>query len=158
MASRYCEGKVPKISSEASTNSNILVTKGKELAHPVQTAYESLDFSKACEAIFGLIRSSNKYLDETAPWTLFKQGKQTETELVLYTVFEAVRLASYLLSPITPDLANKIYSQLGFSGNFNHSDTEANFPFKEHSQWGTLPPGQKLGKAEPIFQRIDTEV
>ncbi|MDB9525626.1 methionine--tRNA ligase [Oscillatoria sp. CS-180] len=157
MAGRYCGSRIPDVSLEAFADDHDLKLKGGRLLEQVQSAYEHLAFSEACEAIFGLIRASNKYLDETAPWTLFKQGKQTETEIALYAVLESVRLAGYLLSPIVPSLANSIYTQLGFEGDFNRADIGQLFPFEEHGVWGMLTPGQQLGEARPLFQRIELE-
>ena len=156
MASRYCGGEVPNISLDAFTNDHDLKSRGEELAQAVKLAYERLAFSDVCEAVLSLARASNKFLDKTAPWTLFKEGKQTETELVLYAVLESTRLVGYLLSPIVPDLADAIYAQLGFPGGLNGDDSGQS-PYEIHSCWGTLPPGQPLGKAKPIFQRIEAK-
>jgi len=155
MASRYCGGNIPNISVDTFADDHDLKSKGGVLAETVQSAYEALAFSDACEAIFGLVRASNKFLDETAPWSLYKAGKQTETELALYAVLESVRLAAYLLSPVVPGLANAIYSQLGLSGDFNDRSLAEQLPYDIHSRWGVLPPGAPLGEASPIFQRIE---
>ncbi|MEM6839651.1 MAG: methionine--tRNA ligase, partial [Cyanobacteria bacterium P01_C01_bin.120] len=142
MAVRYCEGKVPQGLSDDVIANNPLKEKGSRLAAAVQSAYERLAFSDACEAALELVRASNKYLDDTAPWSLFKQGQQSETEQVLYAVLESVRLAGYLLSPIVPGLANAIYVQLGFEGDFNHANIGHHWAYTEHSHWGLLPGGQ----------------
>lgn len=157
MANRYCGGKTPAISQDAFKNDHSLKSKGGHLAEQVSSAYQRLAFSEVCDAILDLTRASNKFLDETAPWTLFKAGKQMETELALYAVLESVRLAGYLLSPIVPDLANAIYMQLGFASDFNRCDVGAALPYEAHSRWGLLPPGQPLGDAKPIFQRIEVK-
>ncbi|MEM0981364.1 MAG: methionine--tRNA ligase [Cyanobacteria bacterium P01_H01_bin.58] len=157
MASRYCGGNTPNVSHDALGSDHELKSKGRQLADQVKSAYERLAFSEACEAIFGLVRASNKFLDNTAPWSLFKAGKQMETELALYAVLESVRLAGYLLSPIVPELANAIYAQLGLNGNFSNRDVGQNLPYKDHSKWGFLPVDHPLGEAKPIFQRIEVE-
>lgn len=157
MAGRYCDGKIPTVTPDALGDENPLKDKGSGLAAQVQAAFDQLAFSEACEAALGLVRASNKYLDDTAPWTLYKQGQQAETEAVLYTVLESVRLAGYLLSPIVPGLATAIYNQLGFEGNFDELEIGQRFPYKTHSVWGLLPGEQPLGKAKPIFQRIEVE-
>lgn len=157
MAGRYCDGKIPEVSAAELAADHPLKNKGQNLAEQVRSAFGQLAFSTACETTLGLVRASNKYLDDTAPWSLFKQGKQAETEQVLYAVLESVRLAGYLLSPIVPGLANAIYAQLGFEGDFNAIDVGQRFIYADHSQWGLLPAGQTLGKAQPIFQRIEAE-
>lgn len=157
MANRYCGGNTPNVSQDALGTDHELKSRGGELAAQVKSAYEKLAFSEVCDAVFGLVRASNKFLDDTAPWSLFKAGKQTETELALYAVLESVRLAGYLLSPIVPELANAIYAQLGLAGDFNDHDIGQNLPYEAHSRWGFLPTDYPLGDAKPIFQRIEVE-
>ncbi|ASC69127.1 Methionine--tRNA ligase [Halomicronema hongdechloris C2206] len=154
MAVRYCEGRVPDIAG-ADLSADPLRAKSQQLFESVHSAYNALSFSQACEAILGLVRASNKYLDDRAPWLLYKQGKQVETEQVLYVVLESVRLAAYLLSPVIPGISGKIYAQLGLLGDFNRQDIGQLLPCEEHAGWGVLPMGQPLGIPEPVFQRIE---
>jgi len=154
MAVRYCDGRVPNITG-ADLDADPLRAKGQRLFESVHPAYEALGFSQACEAILGLVRASNKYLDDRAPWLLYKQGKQADTEQVLYVVLESVRLAAYLLSPVIPGISGKIYAQLGFLGDFDRKDIGQLLPWEEHTGWGALPMGQTLGTPEPVFQRIE---
>jgi methionyl-tRNA synthetase len=157
MAGRYCQGQVPDVTEAQIPADYDLKSKGNILAATVEAAYEALAFSHACEAILGLIRSGNKFLDEKAPWSLYKQGQQAETEQVLYAVLESVRLAAYLLSPVVPGLAQAIYQQLGLTADFNDRAIGQTLAYSSHSHWGYLPARQPLGKAEPIFQRIELD-
>ena len=91
-----------------------------------------------------------------APWTLFKEGKQTEIEQILYSVLESVRLSAYLLAPVIPNISSNIYRQLGFDWDFQSE----NYPrsvedFSIHSQWGKLEIAETLGKATPVFSRLE---
>ncbi len=158
MAMRYCDGHVPTVDREAITPDHRLKRLGQTLAETVQTAYQELRFREACEAVLALVQTSNKFLDEEAPWSLFKQGRQAETEAVLYSVLESVRLAAYLLSPMIPGICNAIYGQLGFEVDFNQKAIAAVVEYKDHAAWGYLPPGQPLGEASPVFQRIELPV
>ncbi len=155
MAGRYCNGQVPVVDSASISPEHFLKSKGQGLAAVAAANYEELAFSQVCEGILTLVRASNKFLDDQAPWSLYKQGQQAETEAVLYAVLESVRLAAYLLSPVVPGLANAIYSQLGLTADFNQIDVGTHLPYADHSAWGYLPPGQPLGEAKPIFQRIE---
>jgi methionyl-tRNA synthetase len=156
MAYKYCDGKVPAFSLDKPLADEILVSKGKVLGQQAAEAYESLSFSQACEAVLALVRASNKFVDEQAPWSLYKQGHQTAVEHVLYTVLEAVRLAAYLLSPIIPTLSNAVYQQLGFSVDFNSKEVSTAYSYREHAQWGVLLSGQQLGEPQPVFQRLES--
>ncbi len=156
MVLKYCGTRVPKISEEALLSDNVLAALGQNLGDRVAQAYEALAFSEACEAILTLARTGNKFIDEQAPWTLYKQGKTAQVEAILYTVLEAVRLAAYLLAPITPDLSTAVYRQLGFDFGFNTLELGKYLPpFDKHSTWGRLRPGQLLGEPSPVFQRLE---
>ena len=156
MAQRYCAGSVPNISGEEVPTDNFLKLGGVELGDRAASFYNALAFSSACEAILTLVRMGNKYIDEQAPWTLYKQGKQAEVEQVLYSVLESVRLAAYLLSPIIPTISTQIYQQLGYSADF--SDTrllDVSTTFSSHQTWGILPARQILGEPHPVFQKLE---
>ncbi|XGB41275.1 MAG: methionine--tRNA ligase [Nodosilinea sp. LVE1205-7] len=158
MAKRYCGGKVPPIDRATIPADHKLKYLGQTLAIAVGEFYSNLQFSQACEAILGLAQASNKFLDSEAPWSLYKQGKQQETETVLYAVLESVRLAAYLLSPVIPQTSAEIYRQLGFDLDLNQKNIGQTLPYKDHALWGGLPPGQVLGEAQPVFQRIDPDL
>ena len=63
----------------------------------------------ALEEIWSFIRSTNKYVNDKAPWRL--QG--SELANALYNLAEACRIISILISPFMPDTSAKINSQLG---------------------------------------------
>ncbi|MBE9049296.1 methionine--tRNA ligase [Nostocales cyanobacterium LEGE 11386] len=157
MVKKYCAGDVLPIANEAINAENPLKAIGLHLGEKVKHAYEVLAFNQACEATLLLVRASNKFIDEQAPWSLYKQGQQQEVEKVLYAVLESVRLAAYLLSPVIPNISSAIYQQLGFGIDFNDQiKTSMVAPFATHAQWGVLTSQQPLGKPQPIFKRIET--
>jgi methionyl-tRNA synthetase len=156
MVKKYCAGNVPSIVSEDITVNNPLKAIGLPLGEKVKEAYEALSFSQACEAVLSLVRASNKYIDDQAPWSLYKIGQQQAVEEVLYAVLESVRLAAYLLSPIIPNISSDIYQQLGFGIDFNDQiQISVLAPFCTHAKWGLLTHKQTLGTPRPIFQRIE---
>jgi methionyl-tRNA synthetase len=156
MLKKYCQSQGPQLTAADIADSNPLKEIGLELGDRVTKAYNALHFHQACEEILTLIRASNKFIDESAPWSLFKQGQQAEVEQILYTVLESVRLAAYLLSPIVPNLSSAIYQQLGFDINFNDSIQVSKIaPFSQHTQWGKLTTNQILSQPQPVFVRLE---
>ncbi len=70
----------------------------------------------AIEEVMKLLRQSNKYIDETAPWVLAKDLEKKEVlRTVLYNLLEAIRISSILLEPIMPTTSNKVYTYLNTS-------------------------------------------
>ena len=156
MAHKYFNGQIPKINGEEVEVTHPLKKIGISLGEEVTQAYASLGFTHACEAVLILVRTCNKYIDETAPWSLYKQGQLEALAEVLYSVLESVRVAAYLLSPIIPNISNAIYQQLGFSNDFNNKSViNSSETFVQQISWGALPGNQLLGQPQPIFQRID---
>lgn len=158
MAHKYCDRHVPNLAAADIPADHVLKSKGLLLGEQVTAAYESLAFSQACEAVLAIVRSSNKFIDDQAPWSLYKQGNQAAVEQVLYAVLESVRLAAYLLSPIIPGISTTIYQQLGFEVDFNDLQNDPNratIAFSQHVTWGILPVGQALGNPQPVFRRLD---
>ncbi len=157
MAHKYCDAQVPPVVVEDIPPEDALKASTQALAQRVTDAYEALAFSHACDAVLTVVRLGNKYVDEQAPWTRYKQGDRPSVERTLYCVLETVRQSAYLLAPIIPGVSTRIYQQLGYSVNFDSKD--ATLPkFATHAEWGVLPPGQALGMPEPVFQRLEQAV
>ncbi len=157
MLKKYCQGNGPQLTAANFSSDHPIKQIGEDLGVRVIQLYDALQFNKACEEILTLVRACNKYIDDSAPWSLFKQGKQPEVEQILYVVLESVRLSAYLLSPIIPNISSNIYQQLGFSINFNdetQSETSRDI-FSIHSQWGKLTANSSLGKASPVFSKLE---
>lgn len=85
----------------------------------VEAAYRDLAFREAILAAQGISGRGNQLLEERQPWTALKKGtddEKAEAAALLVSVLEGVRITALLLSPIVPDLAARIYSQLGLEG------------------------------------------
>ena len=81
----------------------------------VPAAYEGLDFAKAAESILAVSGRGNQYLEEAAPWALFKseeEGDRRKAEETLVAILEALRVVAIALHPITPGLSARIHEQL----------------------------------------------
>lgn len=158
MLKKYCQSNVPQLSGADYNSDHPLKSIGENLGDRVNLAYENLQFSQACEEILILVRACNKYIDDSAPWSLFKQEKQSEVEQILYGVLESVRLSAYLLSPIIPGISSNIYQQLGFDWDFDKNDLAQTYQdINYHSMWGQLPGGKILNKAIPIFSKLELQ-
>jgi methionyl-tRNA synthetase len=116
----------------------------------VDALMTDLAFNKALQSIWELVGAANKYIDDTAPWTLAKDPVQQERlGTVMYTLLEAVRLIGLLVTPFMPDTGAKIHAILGLDPAATLVDGQ--------DQWGVLLPGNIVAKAEPLFPRIEAE-
>ncbi len=112
----------------------------------MEAKMDELKVADAMDEIWTLLRRSNKYIDETAPWILAKEeSKKDRLATVLYNLIESIRIASVLLSPFIPETAAKIQSQIGA--------TMLSWESLDHF-YGTVG-GTQVGTAEVLFARID---
>ena len=89
-------------------------------------------------------------MEEVAPWSLFKSESSADrekAEQVLVSILEALRVVAIVLSPVTPELSQKIYAQLGCEG-FDAVRWE-------DAHWGVLKEGHVVNKPKPVFQRLE---
>jgi methionyl-tRNA synthetase len=166
MAKKYCQGQVPNCNAADISADNPLKVLGQKLGTQVSLAYSNLAFKEACELIITLAHSSNKYIDDLAPWALFKQEKHAELAEVLYAALESARLAAYLLAPIVPKISTDIYRQLGLAIDFdlvggnhlvssNKNVSDLSISCKDHLGWGILKANDPLGEPRPIFAKLE---
>lgn len=102
----------------------------------------------AMDEIWTIVRRSNKYIDETMPWSLAKDDVQKDRlATVLYNLLESIRYIAVMLQPMMPQTAELIFASLNTS--LNTWDSVADF--------GGLATGEKVGEAKPMFVRIDEE-
>jgi len=147
MISQYRDSIVP----EGATNQHI-AQAATATTEAALEAYERFEFSKALEAIWGLISAVDKYIVELAPWKLAKDpaSKDLLSE-VLYTAAEALRIVTALLSPVLPQSTAKIWAQLGCEKPLDQLRTP-------ELRWGHLPGSRHLGTAGAIFPRADPKI
>jgi methionyl-tRNA synthetase len=156
MVLKYFGTAVPAIDPNSIVATNPLRVEGAALGAKVSAAYDALAFHEVCEAVLSLTRAGNRYIDDQAPWSLYKQGKTEDVAIALYAVLESVRLAAYLLAPITPGISTAVYQQLGYFVDFGDSPLrDVSFDHQTHIQWGILASQQELGTAQPVFQKLE---
>ncbi|KAI3897869.1 hypothetical protein MKX03_007087 [Papaver bracteatum] len=123
----------------------------EKLVGTAKDHYENLSLSLACEAVLEIGNAGNLYMDERAPWSLFKKGGDASEAAAkdLVVILEVVRIIAVALAPVTPSLCSRIYSQLGYSNDQFEAITW------NETRWGGLKGGQVMAQAIPIFARIE---
>ena len=114
---------------------------------------ETVHISNAMENIFQIVSRSNKYIDETMPWTLAKSENEEDREKlksVLYHLAENLRIIAVLLQSSMLETSNKISNQLNINEN--------NMTWNSIKEYGNIISGNKvIEKGEPLFVRLDKE-
>ncbi|KAL6571489.1 Methionine--tRNA ligase, chloroplastic/mitochondrial [Orobanche hederae] len=125
----------------------------QKLVEKARQHYESLELSSACDAVLEIGNAGNVYINQKAPWSLFKQGGsgfETASKDIV-NVLEAMRIVAIAIAPITPSLALRIYTQLGYS------EDQFNAATWNDTRWGGLKHGQITSQPTPVFARIERE-
>jgi methionyl-tRNA synthetase len=120
-----------------------------EAAREVDAQVTDLMLSRALEAILRAADHANKYIVETAPFTLAKDpAERPRVGAILHNLLEALRTTAQLAAPFIPETAERIVALLALPPEALRLPGAA---------WGTaFPPGHTVGKPVPLFPRIET--
>ena len=151
MVGKYCEGQVPDPSQspEVTSDDADLRALAADLYSTFDARMADLDYAGALEAAWAIIKRTNRYIEDSAPWGLAK-AEETVPRLhaVLYNALEAVRIAALYTAFVMPNTSREVYARLGL-GDPNLLDDLA-----AQTEWGLLPVGNPVVKGEALFQRI----
>ncbi len=112
----------------------------------VEKHMDSLQFSNALEAIWVLVRRTNKYIDETCPWILAKEDTD-RLDTVLYNLIESIRIIAQLLEPFMTHTSEAIMEQLGMDA----------LGWDSAREFGLYKSGDRVKKTKNLFPRLDLE-
>ena len=149
MAKKYRAGVIVKGTGETAFDAS-LEEMAAETVKMYTAQMEAMELSPAIRTVWAFIARTNKYIDETAPWTLAKdEAKAGQLDSVLYHLVEALHITSILIAPFMPVTARRIHAQLGFADDFDAVQ------LADIAQWGSITDGHTVGTAEQLFPRIE---
>ena len=116
----------------------------------VQKVRAKMDVLRVADAVtelWNIFKRCNKYIDETAPWTLAKdETKKDRLNQVLYNLTEAITIGASLLFSFMPETSEKILKELNTKKR----------ALEEMDRFGLYASGNKVAeKAEILFARLD---
>ncbi|MDC0336560.1 methionine--tRNA ligase, partial [Pseudodesulfovibrio sp.] len=132
MTHKYFEGIIPRPDVEDIVDAEIKKL-GQDAMKSFQDHYIDFKFSRGLEGLWELVRGLNKYIDATAPWTLFKEKDTGRLSTVIYVLLENMRKIAVHLWPVMPESSEKMLEQLSI----NFDPEKVNLP-KELDVWGLL--------------------
>lgn len=150
MIEKYFAGKIPQPGEKFDVDNQLESLRTKTIEQ-AKKDYDNFAFNLALADIWELIRRGNKYIDETAPWSFYKQGNLARVGMILYEVSETMRAVAGLLFPVMPDTAQKIWFELGIDEIINGKKYSLIEP------WGGLQPGLQTRRGNPLFPRLQTK-
>ena len=146
MSNKYFGGLVEKTGAREVVDEE-LKEAATSAVGKVTARMDELRVADAITEIFNLFKRCNKYIDETAPWTLAKDPtKADRLKEVLYNLTESIVMGASLLAPFLPDTGAKILAELNANPR----------PFDGLTDFGLYPSGNKVAeKPEILFARLD---
>ena len=148
MQQRYFEGAVqPR--ADVRPEDRALEEAFATAAREVDAQVRDLMLSRALEAIWRAADHANKYIVETAPFTLAKDpAARPRVGTILHNLAEALRATAQLTAPFIPETAARIADLLGLPPEGLALPGPA---------WGAaFAPGHALGKPVALFPRIES--
>ena len=145
MTKKYFDGVIPAPAGDEGTDAEL-----KETALAAIKAFdEKMDtfhIAEAIDEVVQMLRRTNKYIDETAPWALAKDETQkARLGTVMYNLLECIRIAAILLEPVMPSTCKEIFRQIGT----DKTD------YASLSAFGGMTAGASVGEASVLFARVD---
>ena len=144
MSKKYFDGKImPQFEGEFDADLRDCVFKCVKNFKEKMDTFHTAD---ALAEIFALCRRSNKYIDETMPWSLAKDESQKERlGGVLYNLIETIRIIAVMLQPFMPQTAESIFEQI--NAKEKSWDSVQGFGLTEE--------GSSVGDSKMLFARLD---
>ncbi len=148
MINKYFNGVVRDF-GEVEDVDNDLKAVFTSLKEKVSAKIDEFKVSDALSEIISAVRRANKYIDETAPWVLYKdESKKARLSTVLYNLSESIITACSLLVPFMPTTAKKALSFF----NAQVKEYDALSKFTENGEIKVVLEPEKL------FDRIDAKI
>ena len=147
MVTQYFGGTIPKPNEYDELDKELIALCEGALVK-VRKDMDALSAPDALCDIFKIVQRANKYIDETAPWTLNKQGEKDRLATVMYVLCECIRFAATLLKPFITKTSNTIFEKIGISSPDN---------FDGVVKFGGIKDGTTVIKGENLFNRLDVD-
>ena len=146
MSLKYFDG-IVKNTKENNELDDKLIKDALNTVKEVEKAIDNLNISLSLNHIIDFSRICNKYIDDTTPWLLLKEGKENRLNTVIYNILESIRIISILLEPFLPNASEKILKAL--------STKERDF--NSIYTFGKLEDNITISKLDILFNRIEID-
>jgi len=155
MLTRYCEGRVPSVPEREA------LLASDEGARALQEAVEAavsdagrlltdMKLDAAVALVMSAVREINVYLQERAPWSMAKAGRQVEVEQALYVAADSLQRCAALLFPVMPEKMARLRAALGLG--------EERPELERIRLFGALPAGVEIQQPEGLFPRVELKL
>jgi methionyl-tRNA synthetase len=146
MQQRYFAGAVQPLGGDWAKEDAELRDKFLQAEAEMKQHMAGLQFHRALEALWSAIDQANRYIVQTAPFSLYKDpARHARVGEILHQLLEAIRTSARLLAPFLPDTAGELHQLLNLP-----AESSAAAP------WGKgFASGHQVLPPKVLFPRIE---
>lgn len=151
MVNKYLNGTIKEYPTELTEFDKLIEECSVYQKNKFEEKMENLEVSNALKEIWVLVSRTNKYIDETSPWSLAKNEEDLpKLESVMYHLVESLRRIAILIYPFMKKTSENIFEQLGIK-------EESLKTWESLDDYKLLKNIKVSEKGEPIFMRLNFE-
>ena len=151
MVNKYFEGQVPEYNGTPNEVDEEFEKYTIGQIDKFDEKWNQYEIANSIQEIWNLISRTNKYIDETMPWSLAKEEKMEELKSSMYHLIENLRKIAILIKSFMNDTADNILRQIGI----DNEDLKNWDSLK--GEYNKIENAKVIEKGEPIFMRLKLE-
>ncbi|MCD8209532.1 MAG: methionine--tRNA ligase [Coprobacillus sp.] len=149
MINKYFDGVIPEYKGSNTTLEKEIESLVNETIDKYEAAMDDLRLTEGVVLVNELVNRGNKYIDETKPWEVAKEGNIDALASVMSHLVNVLYTAGILYHPVIMDSCDSLFDQLNIPQDHRNYDYIHDF--------GCIG-GQKVGESKPLFPRLDPAV
>lgn len=150
MVNKYFQGNIPAYCGTPNEVDKELEEYALAQIEAFEEKWNNYEIAGSIQEIWNLIARTNKYIDETMPWTLAKEEQTEKLQSCMYHLIENLRKIAILIMPFMEETANNILRQIGIE----EIDMKN---WKNLKTYDKIEKAKVIEKGEPIFMRLNAE-
>ena len=150
MVNKYFGGQVPEYKGTPNEADESIEKACEEQKEKFVKLFENFEIANSLQEIWNLVSRTNKYIDETMPWTLAKEEQKEKLESSMYHLIENLRQIAILIKPFMNETSENILRQIGI-------ENENLKTWESLNNYKNLKGIKVIEKGEPIFMRLNAE-
>ena len=158
MVNKYFEGNVPSYNGTLNEADVSLENDAKETITKFEEYMKNYEIANAIQSIWTFISRTNKYIDETSPWSLAKEvdgeeqkdkeERMEKLKSVIYHLVASLKQIAIMINPFMNSTSKNMLRQLGIEDEVNWNCL---------NDYKNIEGVKVIEKGEPIFMRLDRE-
>lgn len=151
MVNKYFDGNVPDYNGTPNEVDKEFEEFTLKQIEKFEEKINEYEICVALQEIWNLIARTNKYIDETMPWSLAKDEENKEKlESCIYHLIENIRKIAILIEPFMENTSENIFNQIGVK-------EQKLKTWENLKEYDVLKNIKVIEKGIPIFMRLNSE-